>query len=148
MTGAGPCARLVLVQGRPIAAPPVSTNLAGGSWEVARCSGPKAPDGPTLVLQALELTLGFGHLFSSSLLLARLDSCPSQLLASLLTAAPSCEAGWIGMGRATALDSALVLRTICCPCLRTDPPALSTTPRCPITMEMANVNEASARTLL
>ena len=60
--------KAVLVQGRPIAAQPVSTFLAGGSWEVARCSGPKALDGPTLV-QALELTLGFGHLCSSSWLL-------------------------------------------------------------------------------
>ena len=35
----------------------------GGSWEVARCSGPEALDGPTLV-QALGHTVGFGHLCS------------------------------------------------------------------------------------
>ena len=55
----------------------------GGSWEVARCSGPKALDGPTLV-QALEHTVGFGHLCSlPSLPLAHLagsfDSAPASL---------------------------------------------------------------------
>ena len=55
------------------------------------------------------------------------------------------DSGGIGMGRATARVSACSLNNTC-PCIRTD--HLSPNTRRAITVAMANVNEASARTLL